>query len=395
MGGAWVVFLAANSCSNRVFVTSSRSVLSTVKLNVSSETVASTAARSNTAQSHATLDQFAANSTTSAVATTGSMPSASSLISATPTTSGGISSVPNPVNPVFVTRSGRQLMLGNKPFRFIGSNRYGLAGGAGTQGCLQANTAADYTLYFNSHFQAVASSGMSVVCFWAFQGVAGLNGSDFTFLDQVIAIAKANGVCLVPVLENNWDDCTAVSLTEGAIKSAWSAKDAPWFQSGYNLPYGTANSPSGVIYTLSMTDWVKGIVGRYRDEPTIAFWEIINEGTEWKDPTVLSPFLENMAKLIKSIDPNHLVAARAHLQRWQLANSGPGQQQFQDFNSDPSIDIVDFHDYNFDADAWPACAAAGLVADHALGKPMVTGEVGVAITDAEPPIDRATRAQYL
>ena len=64
-------------------------------------------------------------------------------------------------------------------------------------------------------------------------------------------------------------------------------------------------------------DWVAEVVTRYRNDPTVLAWQLVNEA-EAKTayggscsstaPATLKAFTTDMAALVKSIDPNHLLS---------------------------------------------------------------------------------------
>ncbi len=62
-------------------------------------------------------------------------------------------------------------------------------------------------------------------------------------------------------------------------------------------------------HIVFMLDRVNPYTGfRYRDDPTIMSWELANEPRGMNDPEAMRDWIHQTAGLIKSVDPNHLVA---------------------------------------------------------------------------------------
>ena len=277
----------------------------------------------------------------------------------------------------FVGVSGTQFTVAGQPFRFVGANMYDLAGSYdnGKFGCGPVYTDAELNASLATlHDQA----GAGVVRFWAFQSYT-KGGTDWSQLDRVVAAARAHNIKLLPVLENQYGDCTTANYN----------KDSNWYTSGYKSPYGG--------YALSYPDYVRAIVTRYKNDPTIMSWMLMNEASA--DNTAMASFARDMSAYIKSLDSNHLVTLGT------LADQGqPGEASANDiYNlySASTLDYVDAHDYNFDSQALPRSSydQGGVVPDantclnsiacdlsvslNRLHKPFLVGEAGiVAGTDS-------------
>jgi hypothetical protein len=270
----------------------------------------------------------------------------------------------------FVQRSGTQFSLNGQPFRFVGINRYGAANSA----AYSCGSSGDQTTYLAQMFQDVQTeAGGTVLRFWAFQSYTN-GGTDWTGIDTVVATAKANGFKIIPVLENQWADCTLGGY-----------KYDTWYSSGYKSPYGG--------YALSYRDYVGQIVNRYKNEPTIMAWMLMNEAeckntSGTANPTALYNFAVGMSGYIKSLDPNHLVT---------LGTIGDGGQPGTESNNYlnlyaiSTIDFAEAHDYNSDTVPLPGsstgtlnltCTDSSLACNMArailvLGKPFIIGEAGI------------------
>ena len=267
----------------------------------------------------------------------------------------------------FLTRQGNQFYLQITPVAFVGVNRYELAGSPLAASCTHGSDAAAWAVYEDNFIQQAAAMGAKFIRLWAFQNFAGPHGNDFSGLDQVVASAKKYNVRLILTLENNWADCT---------QPAGVPKDGNWFGGGYRGNYG---------YPLNFVDYTRAIVTHFKDEPTIAMWQILNEGKWYQAPGILRQFFLDVSSLIRSIDAHHLISSGGAIQCWQGAQ---GATDFQSFYDGPNIDVLDAHDYSSETQAWPDCIQAAWLAAQALGKPFMIGESGIS-TDAFDPNERA------
>ncbi len=259
----------------------------------------------------------------------------------------------------FVGHSGTQFTLGGKPFSFTGFNIY------------QANSRANcsYTMGTGSALDTALTgigSGSEVFRAWFFQSLATTNGQrDWSAFDHTLAVAKAHGVKVVVTLGNQWGSCEGSQyLTDS------------WYTGGYKTQVISGD-------TVPYRQFVQEIVSRYKNDPTIAMWQLINEAEikTSKSATSCAPtadlynFAADVSGLIKSIDPNHLV---------NLGTMGGGQcgsqgADYQKLGSIPGIDVLEFHDYGHDSTALPANLASDIAASKALGKPIFVGEAGIQV----------------
>ena len=254
----------------------------------------------------------------------------------------------------FVGKDGRDLILHGKPFKSVGVNRYNLLtlGGDPYVGCAGVFTDEDLASWFSE----LEGMGVTSIRFWVFQSFT-RGGTDLSRFDYVLEQAREKGIKVIPVLENQWADCT-----EGGFKPA------EWYRVGYKSPYGA--------YTLSYRDYVARIVEKYRNESTIMLWQLINEAET--DHNILYSFTDDMAGLIKSIDRNHLVS---------LGTIGSGQKgaqytEYRVLHAIPTIDIVEYHDYHSENLPFPNFDNFNSLATRfsdavTLDKPIIMGESGI------------------
>jgi endo-1,4-beta-mannosidase len=264
----------------------------------------------------------------------------------------------------FVTTSGRGLRVDDEPLRFLGVNRYDLLGSA------RFSCGARYDEPALERICAeIAACGLRVVRTWAFSSFTD-GGRDFAPLDRLIAAARRHALRLVLTLENEWRDCT---LPDPGTPDG--RKGISWFATGWRETYAP---------------YLEVVGARYRDEPSIAAWQLMNEA-ECPDAGALHAFAAEASKLLKEVAPRHLVS---------LGTIGGGQAgtvgtAFRRLHEIPTIDLVEAHDYGEERVAIPAAVAAALDVARALGKPFFIGEAGVAAPPPAFPFTYEERARLL
>ena len=215
--------------------------------------------------------------------------------------------------------------MDGEPFRFVGANMYNAAGDPAIYQCgpWMSNPDVELDAWFA---RARADFGARVIRFWAYQRYTA-GGTDWRGLDRVMRLANKHGLKVIPVLENHWPDC-----------SFGGQKLDAWYAGGYQQPYGE--------YPLSYREYTRRVVERYRNEPAIFGWMLMNEA-EGKTAggadaaEALYTFTRDMSAYVKEIDPNHLLT---------LGTIGGGQPGVHGTNFErlyglPTIDFADYHDY--------------------------------------------------
>jgi hypothetical protein len=277
-----------------------------------------------------------------------------------------------PVASAFVGRSGQQLVLGGKTYTFTGLNVYN----ANSRG--QCGPVVDLGSALDQW-----GAGKEAIRAWFFQGLATSDGQrDWTAFDQTLATAKAHGYRVIVTLANQWADCDR----------GYGYKTEQWYRSGYRSP-----DPAG---TVSYRDYVAEIVARYKDDPTILMWQLMNEAEDREGPegpcasdasTVLESWTADVSGLIKSIDPNHLVS----LGTLGGGTCGASYTQYQSLHDLSTIDVCEVHDNGNAYATLPGDQWNGMQAEfdfcHALGKPAFVGEIAISTGEAGTVGDRATR----
>ncbi|KAF7428063.1 hypothetical protein PC9H_007282 [Pleurotus ostreatus] len=322
---------------------------------------------------------------TSSVPPTTSAPPTSTSVTPTTTSSTPTTSVAPPSSTGFVKTSGTEFVLNGSKYTVVGHNSYwvGLSGlslsdmnqafsdiaatGATTVRTMGFNDQTDPT-YWGPYYQ-LWTDGVPTIN----TGPTGLEN-----FDNVVALAKANGLRLIPDLSNRSDyggmDVYVQQLTDST---------------DHDLFYTDAT----VI--AAYKNYIHAFVSRYVNEPTILAWELANEprcrGTSSTTsgsctPATITSWAADISAYIKSIDSNHLVA---------LGDEGffnrPGSPTYPyqgsegiDFDANLQISTLDFGTIH---DVWGTTADAiawgnGWIRDHATSmvqanKPVIMEEFGM------------------
>lgn len=303
----------------------------------------------------------------------------------------------------FLRRVGSDLFLGDKPFRLIGVNKFDLFlrfldGGERKQQAIAAIEEAA-----KQGFTAIRFAGVgfypSHMRNWANEKVY------WGAFDELVETAKRNGVYLSPVI--NWNlylfpDMAGECVQDMLLNPDSRSRQYLW------------------LYTYQ-------IVTRYKDEPTVLFWELTNqmnlaadlefqrpfgwsdlnpvhEGTSFMrlrrdnfTTEQMIPFLKGWAQLIRSLDKNHLIGtgfsaprpAAQHLRLakgkgdWTEDNEQEMESYLRDTHPDP-VDLLSIHFYrrhdnlrfgNKDEESAAALNVFVRVAKR-IGKPLYVGETG-------------------
>ncbi len=231
----------------------------------------------------------------------------------------------------FVTRDGMALMLDGKPYRFVGSNAWYPA-------WLGADADLGDRARLGRELDALASDGVTNLRIGASAELSPLRNSVrpafrdqsasynetlLVGLDHALAEIGKRGMKAVLYLTNFWEwsggMMTYLSWVNGGRYLNMNDPAHPWPEFP-NFIADFYRSPEAVgLYH----DYVRAVVGRtnsvtgvrYRDDPTIMAWQLANEprpaGGEAEAIANLPAFygwIQGTARLIKSIDSNHLVS---------------------------------------------------------------------------------------
>ncbi len=269
----------------------------------------------------------------------------------------------------WVSHDGTQLMLNGQPWQFTGLN---IPNATGRNNCW-------YTMDEPQLGIALDAANAGAMRAWFFQSLATTGGKrDWSSFDATLAAARARNVHVVVTLADQWGFCDLGEI-----------KDASWYTDGYRTE---------TLEGLSATyrDWVAEIVRRYRDDPTILSWQLLNEpevndvsekrcatdaGGIVRDAEILRDFVSDVGGLIKSIDSRHLVSVG-------VIGGGQCGARGTDYAALHALDVVDlceYHDYGQPTNPIPGDQWNGLQVRlnqcGALGKPLIIGEMGIRVED--------------
>ncbi len=247
----------------------------------------------------------------------------------------------------FVTKSGPNLMVNGSPLRLVGYNWHWM----GTGCRVPTNTEIATT------FSQIKTASHGNVVKTAFYQSGSKNGA-YTDFDRYIAYAKKYGLYIVPMLVNHWTSCEPSTAT----------KPPSWYQSGYKQPNDG--------YPLSFRDYAIKLARHYANEPTIAFWQLVNEPDAGPCGSVgahiLRSFADDMTTAIKAVDPKHMVDLGA-----------PGEcagDNTTDYTTIVSgkVDLCNvWDDYGQAKIALPSQMQQRISVCHNLSKPSFVGESGI------------------
>jgi hypothetical protein len=247
----------------------------------------------------------------------------------------------------FVSRSGSNLVVNGSLLSLIGYNWHWI----GTDCKAPTNVEIEKT------FSQIKTASHGNVVRTAFYQ-SGSNNGAYTDFDRYIAYARKNGLYIVPVLVNHLTNCEPSATTKTSF----------WYQSGYKLP--------GNGYPLSFRDYAIKLARHYANEPTIAFWQLVNEPNagpcDASGAQILRNFADNMTTAIKAVDPNHMVDL-----------GSPGQcagDNAIDYTTivGGKVDLCDvWHDYGQAAIPVPVQMQQRISICQKLNKPSFVGESGI------------------
>ncbi|MFH2005296.1 MAG: cellulase family glycosylhydrolase [bacterium] len=296
-------------------------------------------------------------------------------------------------------RNGR-LLLGERPFRFVGTNCYFLQeeGARELLGWERCNGRVDEAL------RKAAGLGLGVVRAWAFHdspdNPAAMQASPrqyreagFRGMDLAIAAAAAYGVRLILCLGNYWGDYGGVPQY---LRWHGLPEDGP--QRFFTDATVREHYGEHVEHCLSRVNHLTGVP--WGADPTILGWELLNEprGKGLDDGgEALAAWVEELAQRVRRAAPNQLVLTGEEGfgddldageddtwsrlgARWMTRRTG------QSFTANTArVDLATIHlypeDWRWDPerieDAGVRWIRGRADAAAALGRPLVLGELGL------------------
>jgi|SRR5215469_752509 len=309
------------------------------------------------------------------------------------------------VSPQFVTRQGASLLLNGQPYRFTGINMY--------TANLRDNCVSGYSGgYDNSvfgndltEFNNATGGRSKVIRAWFFQRLATTNGArDWRAFDHTLAVARRHGFRVIAVLADGHGTCEA----RGAKgPNGLGYRDISFYQGGYTQApdVGHPGGPSEGGIT-SYRQWVREVVTRYANNPTIFAWQLMNEANAYTyEPGGVSSFrcpsesaarhalvswATAMTQLVKSIDHHHLVNIGT------LDDScGTEQSDNVAISSIAGNDFCDYHDYSAPYTTIPSALSRLITACKRIGRPVIVDELGIDLTDRAINNNLTVRAHHI
>jgi len=315
----------------------------------------------------------------------------------------------------FLSHKGSQLLLNGQPFRSLGVNKHELFSAYYLADFFGGDLKATLPAAHRS-LDALARTGLTVIRFDALPYWSAriedtyLKRRDVFWqrFDEMIKDCRERGIRLVPVLL--WNIGAFVDIVGESLQDF-------------------VNHPKAKSREL-FNSWVEDIVTRYKDEPTILFWEVTNEANlsvdlrpqrpegvvsptdltkphkhltrnpgprDWRNhwsADEMAAFVRETAFLIKSLDKNHLVSAGYSMPRpsaWHLWLGSLRRAKKMDWTKDSDeeqanyirmihpepLDFVDCHFYLERDATFDQIALLKGVADQ-LDKPVHLGEAGIS-----------------
>ncbi len=244
----------------------------------------------------------------------------------------------------FVRRVERSFFLNGRPFRFAGVASWALQ----QLNTCTSNKPENRAAWTQRAYDDLVPARTKVARFFAFQNSAGPSGDDFTLFDTSVRDARRAGVRVQFVLEHADGGC-----------SQGGPRDNAWYTGGYKNPDGN--------YALSYRDFAESVARRYRDEPTVLGYVLL-QGFGAGEPSALTNFVTDMGQLLHGVAPNQLVSLDLE---WQAANdSGANYRALQEL---PVVDLMDIDDYSF-KDTLQPLEPTLLRTLAQIDKPVVVGE---------------------
>ncbi|KAK4097309.1 glycoside hydrolase family 5 protein [Parathielavia hyrcaniae] len=318
----------------------------------------------------------------------------------------------------FVRVAGDKFKLGGKDFHFAGSNAYYFPFNGyqpdiekGLTAAKEAGLTVFRTWGFNDKNGTYDPNGLpkyggegagaTEVVFQRFHA----NGTieiDVSGFDKVVKAAEKTGIKLLVALTNNWADYGGMDV--------------------YTVNLGGKYHDD--FYTdpkirKAFKRYVKAMVTRYKDSPTIFAWELANEPRCGADgtrnlprsdkctPAVLSAWVSEMSSYIKKLDCNHMVTwggegtFNRESDDWAYNGADGG-----DFDHELAMKTIDFGTFHSYPDWWSKTVewTNQWIRDHAAsgrknGKPVVHEEYGWLTPDRRLEytgvVDNRTRTEVM
>lgn len=288
--------------------------------------------------------------------------------------------------PGFVYRDGSRLYLDGEPYRFVGVNMP-WPNNRQPGGCGPPVTVAPLEKALDRVSRSVNAARV-----WFFQSQATVDGArDWTAFDETLrAIAERDLKVIVTLADQ-----------AGSCADPGGFKDIDWYESGY----ANAVSPG---FPQTYRDYVRDVVARYADRPEVLAWQLINEASvdtpgvgcadERAAAEILRRWTDDMAGLVRAIDPNHLISLGTGLQGGcgYAVDDDPTRSSYRYVHASPEVDLCEYHDYNVAEVPLFVLQQQEMDTCADLGKAFFVGEIGIPSADPRRPelLDAKLAAQF-
>ncbi|MCA9670105.1 MAG: cellulase family glycosylhydrolase [Myxococcales bacterium] len=299
----------------------------------------------------------------------------------------------------FVRVEGTRFVADGKPFYFVGANLNVMHGH-------KARAWAARTI------AAAARDGLTVGRIWALgEGLAeapewkrrdiifragpdGWQKRAYAQLDRVLAEARRRGLRLIVTLSNRWSDYGGVPMYLRWAKDR-ATEDYGYIDRFYSTPQIERWFRQHVMRIVERTNRITGV--RYRDDPTIMAWELMNEMSGTPEAAARRrAWFQRMARAIRAVDKRHLIVPGLIGYNLQVERA-----QWVAMCRLPEASFCDQHIYPEESNRSRGLAKMRSFIDdrvqlafHVVRKPLIFGEYGFA--DAGSALKRARlHAQFL
>lgn len=312
-----------------------------------------------------------------------------------------------------------QLALGDKEYRFAGTNSYSMLDSK-ESALIQLNNA--------------KALGLNVVRIWGFwndhdhglqPSLGNFNEDAWQRLDYILTEAGKRNIRLIIPLANYWDEFGGIDVVNRRFLKIYEKEQTEYHdrEQFYHHQKGKNFYQNYVKKMLSRKNTITGTL--YKNDPTILMWEPMNEARGRSDVSGqnTAKWLNWAAGLIKSLDKNHLVGTgtegfiqshgKYQSYPWQAGKtyqargpdgekrSIPPEGSYFHLNcSQPNIDVCSIHawPYQWYVGEKPEDFMAKWVLEHIvlakkLKKPLYMGEFGWQIyrKDGQKPLEQRHR----
>jgi hypothetical protein len=257
-----------------------------------------------------------------------------------------------------VYREGTNFYLDGKPFYFAGCNSYDLF----TYGDGSNDSTPDYieNYFMNKNgidtiMSQMAAVGVKVVRTWGFShetwhgfepAEGKYNEAQFMLFDYILESARKNGIKVLITLENYWEAYGGIDerLAWEGLPGGSHANRAKFFTD----PGCKEQYRNYLKHFVSRVNHYTNLA--YKDDSAIFAWELMNEpryqdAGENSTGTTLRAWVDEMAALVKSIDPDHMVGAGIEGHESKYGFGGDEGNPFVYLQQSPDIDFCTAHPY--------------------------------------------------